>query len=462
VISKLNGVAFDSHTLTPDPVGNITQETITNAGGTQQNTFGYDDLYRLQTASVGGVASSWVYDNNGNRTSQTVGGVTTSYTPDDANRLIAVNGVTVTNDANGSVTGDGTKTYSWDVRGRLVGMTGPGLTASFVSDYLGRRVSKTINGTPTTFLNDGADLVSEITGSGASQTLHGPILDEPLARDGLFFTPNHLGSTTTLTDMSGVVQQSYQYSPFGETTGNGSVANPFQFTGRENDGTGLMYYRARYYMPAWGRFASEDPIGLGDGLNQYAYANNNPVFLADPFGLWATGSYFGDVGQVLAGYGDNLNPLNWYLGARALFEIAQNCGLGAAGGALLSGLAHGYSDWLTSTDPRTFGRSFGTVLATAAGATAPFARGAAAATRFYSARVLIRGAEETGPYHNFPGSFDEIILSGERTVVSNDYVLYTKPGSINGVDGTFQIGVRPSRSGRIEVITHRFFKPSRR
>jgi YD repeat-containing protein len=87
VISKRNGVAFDSHTLTPDPVGNITQETITNAGGTQQNSFGYDDLHRLQTASVGGVASSWVYDNTGNRTSQTVGGVTTSYTPDDANRF---------------------------------------------------------------------------------------------------------------------------------------------------------------------------------------------------------------------------------------------------------------------------------------------------------------------------------------------------------------------------------------
>ncbi len=45
-----------------------------------------------------------------------MGGVVTSYTPDDANSLIAVKGVTVTNDANGNVTGDGTKTYSWDER----------------------------------------------------------------------------------------------------------------------------------------------------------------------------------------------------------------------------------------------------------------------------------------------------------------------------------------------------------
>jgi YD repeat-containing protein len=161
VISKLNGTPFDSHTYVPDAVGNILQESI---NGAPANTFGYDDLYRLTSSSVGGVASSWVYDNTGNRTSQTVGGVTTSYTPDDANRLIAVNGVTVTNDANGNVTGDGTKTYSWDVRGRLMGMTGPGLSASFVSDYLGRRLSKTINGTTTTLLNDGADVVTDTTG----------------------------------------------------------------------------------------------------------------------------------------------------------------------------------------------------------------------------------------------------------------------------------------------------------
>jgi hypothetical protein len=44
------------------------------------------------------------------------------------------------------------------------------------------------------------------------------------------------------------VVQSYAYSPFGETTpANQTVANPFQFTGRENEenGLGLYYYRNR-------------------------------------------------------------------------------------------------------------------------------------------------------------------------------------------------------------------------
>jgi RHS repeat-associated protein len=60
--------------------------------------------------------------------------------------------------------------------------------------------------------------------------------------------------------------------------------NPFQYTGRESDGTGLMYYRARYYAPQWGRFISEDSGGSPYDANQYAYAGNNPVNGADPSG----------------------------------------------------------------------------------------------------------------------------------------------------------------------------------
>ena len=54
--------------------------------------------------------------------------------------------------------------------------------------------------------------------------------------------------------------------------------NPFQYTGRENDGTGLYYYRARYYSPELQRFISRDPIGLGGGdVNFYRYVGNSPV-----------------------------------------------------------------------------------------------------------------------------------------------------------------------------------------
>jgi RHS repeat-associated protein len=60
--------------------------------------------------------------------------------------------------------------------------------------------------------------------------------------------------------------------------------NPFQYTGRENDNTGLYYYRARYYSPELQRFISEDPIRFKGGLNFYAYVGNDPINITDPTG----------------------------------------------------------------------------------------------------------------------------------------------------------------------------------
>jgi hypothetical protein len=73
----------------------------------------------------------------------------------------------------------------------------------------------------------------------------------------------------------------------------------------------------------------------------------------------------------------------------------------------------------------------------------------------------VRRAEDGGPLHNFPESFNKSIFSGNRQVISDDYVLYTQRGFVNGRAGTFEIGVRPSASGRTEVITHRFFNPDK-
>jgi len=99
--------------------------------------------------------------------------------------------------------------------------------------------------------------------------------------------------------------------------------NPFQYTGRENHGAGLYYYRARYYSPEMQRFLSEDPVGLGGGdTNFFAYVQNNPVNRIDPFGLdyiivtggsTGTATYYDSIGNPVlempfrSGWGPNRN-----------------------------------------------------------------------------------------------------------------------------------------------------------
>jgi RHS repeat-associated protein len=116
-------------------------------------------------------------------------------------------------------------------------------------------------------------------------------IDEYFSRNdssgSMSFLRDALGSTMALTDNSGALDTQYAYEPFGTTSSSGPAnANPYQFTGRENDGTGLYSYRARYYSPALHRFIGQDPIEFRGGeLNGYTYAANNPADLIDPLGL---------------------------------------------------------------------------------------------------------------------------------------------------------------------------------
>jgi RHS repeat-associated protein len=97
------------------------------------------------------------------------------------------------------------------------------------------------------------------------------------------------GNTAAMTDQAENIVNSYAYTPFGELAGKDeTVSNPFRYVGKfgvMDDGSGLLYMRARYYDPDLGRFITKDPIGFAGGVNLYAYVGGNPVGLIDPLGL---------------------------------------------------------------------------------------------------------------------------------------------------------------------------------
>ena len=214
----------------------------------------------------------------------------TSAAYDPANRLTmrVAAGVTVspTFDANGSLTNDGVNTYSWDARDQLSSITG---VASYVYDGFGRRQAATRGGTTTSFLYDFSDVVQEQQSANPSlDSLLGLGVDERLSRNGSTLLVDALGSTVALVS-NGATQTNYGYDPYGASQITGTSSdNSFQFTGRENDGAGVLNYRNRYYSAVWGRFLSEDPIGLRGGINLYAYADNDPAQLRDPSGHFAS------------------------------------------------------------------------------------------------------------------------------------------------------------------------------
>ena len=186
----------------------------------------------------------------------------------------------------GNTLNDGMNSYSWDARNRLASADNNG--ATFTYDPLGRRVNKNILSASTSFLYDGVNPVQELNGTTVTANLLTGGVDERFLRTDASGTANYLtdalGSTVALTDSSGNSNVQYSYDPYGSISITGTTTNSYTYTGREIDGLGINYYRARYYNPAIGRFISEDPIGFRAGTNFYAYVLDDPTEFIDPVG----------------------------------------------------------------------------------------------------------------------------------------------------------------------------------
>ena len=104
-----------------------------------------------------------------------------------------------------------------------------------------------------------------------------------------YYHPDHLGSSSYITNLDGEVVQHIEYVPFGEVfveERNNIWNTPYLFNAKEFDEeTGLYYYGARYYDPRVSLWISTDPYeDKYPFVNSYCYVLNNPIKLIDPNG----------------------------------------------------------------------------------------------------------------------------------------------------------------------------------
>lgn len=301
-----------SYVLGYDNAGRRASVQVPLASGADFVTtiYGYDIANRLRSMLVHGPAArledlAYSYDPNGNRLSftrsapQSISPAMTNTNHNAANEMLSFNGKTQTYDVNGNLQTRsdvcGATTYTWDARNRLTGISGfqPDctiLSASFSYDAFGRRTTKTINGTTTSFVYDGLDVIQEVRNGQKVDYVRTLNIDEPLTRitssSIRHYVRDGLGSVLGLVDDSGANRSTYVYDAFGGAIATGETSeNSFGYTARENDGTGLLHYRFRYYSHDMQRFISEDPIRLRGGINFYSYVQNNPIRFIDPLGL---------------------------------------------------------------------------------------------------------------------------------------------------------------------------------
>lgn len=297
--NRLNQIAQGSNTVTftYDEANRRSSMTLPNG---VEAVYNYDDASQLTGIiySKGGTAIgdlTYAYDATGRRI-QMGGSLAAAALPqnmtatyDANNRISQFNGSTYTYDANGNLVNDSLRSYIWDATNRLMQINGSA-TAAFQYDAFNRRISKTVNGTQTGYMYDGVNPVQEQSAGSVTVNLLTGGIDEYFTRRTDAGTQSYLtdalGSTVALSDSNGGLATHYMYDAYGNTSSSGTASdNSFQYTGRENDGTGLYYYRARYYDPHSGRFVQSDPIGFDGGLNLYAYVEGDPLTQIDPLGL---------------------------------------------------------------------------------------------------------------------------------------------------------------------------------
>ena len=343
-LTVANPGADKEQTYAYDAVSNLTSVTSPNVAW-YNRVFGYDALNRIEHAEGPWGVIDYTYDGVGNRLTKVVNSQTTtySYTP-GTNRLQETTGpVSYTYDANGNITGIGSKVLTYNQNNRLIRVEkDSNILGEYVYNGLGQRVIKSANNVTTVFHYDfdgniiaesdeNGNFVYEYLYKGSTRLA----LVNVISGEMFSYLNDRLGTPLMLTDSTNTVVWEGIYKPFGEAevNPNSSVVNNFRFAGQYYDGeTRLHYNYPRYYDPSTGRYMTPDPLSLSQiqiacqssktlrafignvllykyvlssplSKNLYTYSENNPTNKIDMLGLAGFGIEAGG-GVGIGGYKD--------------------------------------------------------------------------------------------------------------------------------------------------------------
>lgn len=228
-------------------------------------------------------------------------------------------------DANGNLTGDGTRSLGWDANNQLVSGAVGVSQVQFTYDGSLRRVRAVeVNNGSTSRDSDVVwcdSVVCEERTHGTGTVERRRLgLGDQVSSNPQYFHRDHLGSVETVTDGTAAVAARYTFDAWGRRQlVQGSDVTRVGFTGHEvGSNLDLLYTMYRSFDSDLGRWISEDPSGMRDGPNLYSYVTNKPTKLIDPLGL--------------CGCNDECPSGRWFMST-------ATAGGGAPGGIFLKGFA---------------------------------------------------------------------------------------------------------------------------
>ncbi|MGE4071147.1 MAG: RHS repeat-associated core domain-containing protein [Lysobacterales bacterium] len=311
-----------------DRNGNVLNITDQRIGGTDSQTFVYDDLDRLTNATTAtpqpnnygsalytydafdnlrrnqlgsrdrryqysaitgrlqqltladNVTSveSYTYDTRGNLSTITTSSGTTTTLFDRAETLTSI---------------VGQATYRYDANGHRIEIISGGQTRYPVYTQDGLLRAEFSSNESDTYYYLGTQLLARKHSLQSGDTLfRNGFEDGGAVSATTWYLADHLGSNVATANDAGQISERSQFAPFGERWETPSERGP-GYAGHFEDTAGMTYMKARYYGPIVGRFISPDPAGVdgttGGNFNRYWYANNNPTTNYDSDGRLCDG-----------------------------------------------------------------------------------------------------------------------------------------------------------------------------